>query len=115
MGTISTNKVSLRINRAFKKGKVTLGQIMVELKEAFPENPEQMQYAIEADHIFKFLLDDGYIEPVHLSRRQNKLLRQWLDCEDDTWDVGDDGHGGDYGRLEKILWRSLKRRLPRYI
>jgi len=46
------------------------------------------------------------IEPVEpLTDIQEIALQEWIDGENDHWDCGDDGDGGDYGVLDSIPWR----------
>lgn len=40
-----------------------------------------------------------------LSPEQESVYTQWMKGENDHWDCGDDGNGGEYGIFDSILWQ----------
>lgn len=70
--------------------------------------------ALVTEALVSELLDRKCIEPVKLTAAQEPILRAW--CAEDgavfNWDAGDDGKGGEFGILDSIRFRALKKRLP---
>lgn len=52
--------------------------------------------------------DGGIIEPVSLTKEQEKILWQWDNHQSGKWDTGDDGKSGEYGILDSIQWKFAK-------
>lgn len=115
----SQAQISILVNKSFSNGVTTIKAILDGLEEKYGKDflheTCSMQHAIDTDFLFICLYRDRLIEPVKPSKRQRKIIREWDKGGSEDWDSGDDGRGAQFGILEAIKWRSLKKRLPRFI
>jgi hypothetical protein len=120
MGHARVDNISRCFNRMVKReGGATIREVVDELertKQALHAGEgdldDRCMLSLGVEVIVEQLLNSTSIEPVDLTRRQKSLLKQWRMHDSDEWDCGDDGESGEYGILDSIRWRALKKRLP---
>lgn len=82
------------------------------VKGSSGESSERYMLAMVVEFNLGYLLDNRLVQPTDLTSKQRKVFQAWKKGETDNWDSGDDGRGGEYGILDSIRWRPLKKRLP---
>lgn len=120
MGHANTTNISRCLNRLLKRENgATVREVVDEL-----ERTKQAVHAGEGDltdrcmlgymveMLMQTLLGEALVEPMAMSRQQKAILKQWRKGDDQEWDSGDDGEGGQYAVLDSIRWRAMKKRLP---
>ena len=120
MGHANLTKISKEVNKALRKGPCSIKEITDSLfergfKVCASEGPltEKCYLGLAVEDVIFFLNDTNQLlEPINLTTKQKKILKQWQTESMWNWDCGDDGQGGEYGIFDSIKWKALKKRLP---
>jgi hypothetical protein len=120
-----TNISTIFIDLLVERKTVSIAEVVRELKrkketvnasEGRLDEPYMLSYACE--NVVGFLLvlrgttartpqrkKTPVIRPVEpLTKKQEKLLREFCDNDNGDWDCGPNGNGGEYGAFDRIKW-----------
>lgn len=124
MGHFHADNISRVVNRLLHAGDMSIKSCVDELERtntkfrasegAYGKDSEDYREMLFKGvmEIVHQLFEWRLVEPHDLSRKQQKIFRQWARDDIDDWDAGDDGKGGEYGVFDSIKWQPLKKRLP---
>lgn len=113
MGHATLTNISTFFNRKLHVGPTTIKECADEMEKrgmgyhaSEGVLKEHYMLARGIEDCIHYLYEDRCIEPAKLTRRQQKVFRQWKDEENGDWD------DKDAALFDSIPWKAVKKRLP---